>query len=1437
MLPRRFHSLVLVTLVSAPLLLDAAGRPAGTCLGDDLVITPLQMGGQPSLDFPPLRPDEFPQPSVFSRFDVPQVTGNGHILYSAVLSDPGASAFFRDSIWTSTIADPNTSQLQVRYGDPAPTVDWNSTIAPMPLFQGSGSVSQRGARLIPRGITNTGSVVFTGGRFGIVESNPDVSVFQDDGHIVWQANGGTVTEFANFGELATVDFEYLSEIGQAAMVVDLGGPDQLFVKDMEVALQNNVPFAVGSQFADGFGADGGYRFTAAGDLYFQSDVDSPIESFQGIYRAGAGAGSSGLEVVIAEGGDYNLPDGTTATLSDLRGVTGNGYGLQVTSTGDVGFLGDGHVLLGNASGVRSVLAPSPGRNYDVFIDGLERTVQFSQVTDLLIGPDDTIYFEAEAEIRELPLLGQFKNFVWKMQEGGTPDALLVEGEVAIDLEEGMTDILYGDTFTLKDTNENGDLLLAARLDRDHPSVSSANDDTLVVFDDVGAAAILAREGSEIPLLGGAKYGAIDAARGASLSDNGDVVFLSDNRFSSDPASINAVLVATVTPVNMETLDFLWSRACGTDNWHAQCADSNWLKPDGNPAEKSPGDAAGTENVTIMNADVRIADREVDIRALDATGSLSVQQDLMVRESAAMQNLTLLAKLTAAGPVSLSGANTSSGVMELTAGALTVENDSSLTFAVNAESGVESFVTGGGSLETSSTGRMVIERATIDALQGGLTNKGTLVIGDNVNPVAGTALTLRATRLTNDGLVIQTSDIQVAPAADGDTAITNDGTFTLDGSVRILSSRAFRFENRTGAKLDKEGAGTARIGGEVVSRGSINVREGTLTLAGRTELDATAIGGNSSVLLGTPSGGAGTLELGAQGLEPTTIKGEVKIAMEGGPSSESELVINSGLRFERGASLTIGQTEPNVFTKGKVTWAGGDIVGPSRDSRANIDIKLSDPRITIGNPGTIGSLDLRDVNVVFSAPFTLSLGHRVDQVSDLKLVRSKLMSRNVDHVLDLPGVDVLSEGPSEFVLDGTGTLAVSTGGEHVIEPEFKIGHSNAGVTADDRSILRIINPSSDVLSGNVLKTGTYQVLSDSRIFLGPMGANPEILEIGAQATVILEGEGSRDDDVTGRLNNLPTVAGGFKNGGRLELKTIRFSVEGRLDNAKSGRIRLIDARILPSDGYTNRGFISGTGLVGADFLNHGTIGPGSSPGTITVDGNFTQSAEGMTILEIGGTIPDEQYDQLVVTGDAQIGGTVVLQFIDGFAPTAGQEFGSLLGVGGAADVADATFLVQNLASGFEFDVTPMASGFMLTALNDGTFRQAVEGDYNNSGLVEQGDLDLVLLNWGADAAPVPAGWINHLPLGTIDQNELDAVLLHWGDQGAATAAASVPEPSSLLLVAAGGLLLLLAARPLWRKAQRGPSRHPKPGTAHRGYNRSGSRVRSSFFAEREYALVN
>ncbi len=110
------------------------------------------------------------------------------------------------------------------------------------------------------------------------------------------------------------------------------------------------------------------------------------------------------------------------------------------------------------------------------------------------------------------------------------------------------------------------------------------------------------------------------------------------------------------------------------------------------------------------------------------------------------------------------------------------------------------------------------------------------------------------------------------------------------------------------------------------------------------------------------------------------------------------------------------------------------------------------------------------------------------------------------------------------------------------------------------------------------------------------------------------------------------------------------------------------------------------------------------------------------------------------------------------------------------------------------VTPASEAGEFIADNIRLFETgtALIGDYNASGQVEQGDLDFVLQNWGANTATagIPRGWTNDSPVGQIEQTELDKVLQNWGGTSAPNFSDSnfrgVPEPASFVLLGLGGL---------------------------------------------------
>jgi hypothetical protein len=79
-------------------------------------------------------------------------------------------------------------------------------------------------------------------------------------------------------------------------------------------------------------------------------------------------------------------------------------------------------------------------------------------------------------------------------------------------------------------------------------------------------------------------------------------------------------------------------------------------------------------------------------------------------------------------------------------------------------------------------------------------------------------------------------------------------------------------------------------------------------------------------------------------------------------------------------------------------------------------------------------------------------------------------------------------------------------------------------------------------------------------------------------------------------------------------------------------------------------LKGTGTFSSSMVlnNATTVEPGSSPGILTIVGNYTQGDAALNI-EIGGTTPETEYDRLVVTGTATISGILNAAEINGFNP--------------------------------------------------------------------------------------------------------------------------------------------------------------------------------------------
>jgi hypothetical protein len=133
-------------------------------------------------------------------------------------------------------------------------------------------------------------------------------------------------------------------------------------------------------------------------------------------------------------------------------------------------------------------------------------------------------------------------------------------------------------------------------------------------------------------------------------------------------------------------------------------------------------------------------------------------------------------------------------------------------------------------------------------------------------------------------------------------------------------------------------------------------------------------------------------------------------------------------------------------------------------------------------------------------------------------------------------------------------------------------------------------------------------------------------------------------------------------------------------------------------FINRGDVKGHGTIDVTaslFLNDGAVSPGSSPGILTVSGNYTQTVAGVLNIELAGPVAGTQYDQLIVSGTATLAGNLNLILLNGFVPgpndgiqilSAGSIVGDFGGISGLPP--GVTFSVTG---GFGQSVPPVIPG--------------------------------------------------------------------------------------------------------------------------------------------------
>jgi outer membrane autotransporter protein len=301
---------------------------------------------------------------------------------------------------------------------------------------------------------------------------------------------------------------------------------------------------------------------------------------------------------------------------------------------------------------------------------------------------------------------------------------------------------------------------------------------------------------------------------------------------------------------------------------------------------------------------------------------------------------------------------------------------------------------------------------------------------------------------------------------------------------------------------------------------------------------------------------------------------------------------------------------------------------------------------------------------------------------------------------------------------------------------------------------------DMIRSLLLVNGRLNVLGN---FTDP---NSTIIVNG---TMTVGGNALIDSNSTMTVNGLLSVGGSasFTNISLLTINTGGLVTVGNTTSISTGSQATINGQLTsPQVNVNGSSLLTGAGRIVGNVVNSGTVAPGNSPGTLTITGNYTQTAGGNLLMEIAS---QTAFDRLVVGGTANLGGTLQV-LATGFQFAYGQQFqvlqaGSITGQFASMTTSDpSNFRVRFLQNGGTGTVLIAPTSYTLVAETQN--QRNVAGALNGFISATSGDrltistaLDLLSASQFPDAfnAISPAQYENLAATNIEQTNALSQIL--------------------------------------------------------------------------------
>ncbi len=792
-----------------------------------------------------------------------------------------------------------------------------------------------------------------------------------------------------------------------------------------------------------------------------------------------------------------------------------------------------------------------------------------------------------------------------------------------------------------------------------------------------------------------------------------------------------------------------------------------------------GDAAGSSGTLNVNAGT-----------FSISGSSTTDDELIVgNHGTGALNVNTGAAVTLTGP----NGDTVLGKYALSSGTATVSGSGS-TWSAGSNLTIGSG--GGGALSVAGGGHVASHwgyigygagssgTATVD----GIGAAWVVDLGVHVGEAG-----IGAMNITAGGHVTSNSGVIGYSAGSGGTAsITGSGSSWDAGGELFVGYNGVGALNVTAGGHASNGMGY--IGYGAGSSGTVTVDGNSSTWTNSVNL---TVGFSGNGVLHITGGGRvdnGDCFLGSGGTGSVSVDGAGSLWNNTGDLSvggfgTGTLTASNGAAINSAAFTVGGAAEGAVqLTNAQLTTSGIASVGETSvgtvtlaaGSRWELNPSGSSPNFAVGNYGS-GTLN------VLSASTVRILGQATPELGNQLLSHGTV---NVDGAGSEFFVETQDLSVGRF---GNGVFNI-TGSGRVTAPKFIFLGENAASQGD--VLVQDMGSIVTALEIDVAHNGTGSLSVEAG---GSAAAEVVIVAfgMGSNGMAVVDGTGSYLDVRSGAgqlivgggsVGSLSVTGGGLAEAGEVIIgdgisstgtMTVRgagsrLTANNEIDVGLSGAGTLTvsdgGVAVAPVILINSQSSVDGNGTLQGDVTNHGIVAPGESPGALHIVGNYAQTAAAKLEIELAGTTPGTQYDQLLITGGATLDGTLDVSLLGGFTPSAGNSFDLLTATSGITG----TFAIQQL---------PLLAGGLVWNLSYGTHDVilsvgGVLGDYNHNGTVDAADY---------------AVW--RKGLGTIyTQNDYNVWRAHFGQtagsgSGAITNAA-VPEPATavMLMLALAGWYL-------------------------------------------------